>query len=207
MPELAAVGHIAESLRESLPQNWFSVSTEVKYKNHPRNRCDLVLEDLQKNKQLLFDSPQVAGWAIEIKRLQFVGNNGKNNDYNVQKVLSPYLKDRSVIHDIERMRSDALATRQAVIAYVFEYSLDSCRDAANFHPDATDVIDEIRSVCLRNDPIRGIISASPIAEMANLHFNSRGIISDHCIIRRQNLWSHPAGGTLAIFGWEVSAVN
>ena len=204
MRETTAVDHIARSLRERLPMERFSVSTEVTYKKNRRNHCDLVVEDQHATQQSLFDPFIVAGWAIEVKRLQFVGNNGKNNDFNVQKVLSPYLKDRSVIHDIERMRSDALATRQAVVAYAFEYSLESCHDAARYHPAATDVITEIRTVCLKNDPINGIISAEPLAEMANHHFDSLGLISDHCLVRRQNLWNHPAGGTLAIFAWEVS---
>ncbi|MDU7428270.1 MAG: hypothetical protein E7K79_05780 [Actinomyces urogenitalis] len=38
-------------------------------------------------------------WGIEIKRLQSLGDNGKVNDFLTAKVLSPYLRDRSLLHD------------------------------------------------------------------------------------------------------------
>ena len=70
---------------------------EVPYQGIPRAKCDLVLST---------DGSSISypEWAIEVKHIALVGNNGKNNDYGVAKILSPYLKDRSLIHDIERLR-------------------------------------------------------------------------------------------------------
>ena len=61
------------------------VVIEFPYPNIPKARCDLVFSS---------DGRGIADlvWAIEVKRIQFVGDNGKNNDFNVQKILSPYLK-------------------------------------------------------------------------------------------------------------------
>ncbi|MFM7093257.1 MAG: hypothetical protein ACKOYL_01685, partial [Actinomycetota bacterium] len=59
--------------------------TEVPYPRVSNQSCDVVLTDANDR----------AAWGLEVKRLQFVGDNGKKNDHAVQKMLSPYLKDRS----------------------------------------------------------------------------------------------------------------
>ncbi len=60
-------------------------------------------------------------WSIEVKRLQLIGNNGKRNDYAVGKTLSPYLKDRGLLHDALRLRDNAITPRAAVVGYVYHY--------------------------------------------------------------------------------------
>ena len=62
-----------------------SLVTELRYPTwHGRGNCDVAVIDQAEN----------AIWAIEVKRIQFVGDNGKNNDFGLAKVLSPYNKDR-----------------------------------------------------------------------------------------------------------------
>jgi hypothetical protein len=72
-------------------------------------------------------------WGIEIKRLQFVGNNGKRNDFGIRKVLSPYLKDRSMLHDALRLREYGFTRRIAVVGYAFDYTKHNLEEAAKVH--------------------------------------------------------------------------
>ena len=52
-----------------------------------RETCDLVITD--SSVEVEFGSFE---WAIELKFLRLVGNNGNNNDYVMQKAISPFLK-------------------------------------------------------------------------------------------------------------------
>jgi hypothetical protein len=103
-----------------------SIGTEVPYKGIPRAKCDLVLST-----DSSIDNPE---WAIEVKHIALVGNNGKNNDFGVAKILSPYLKDRSLIHDILRLRDFGIGRHKAVVGYCFEYSFESCFLLFDFMP-------------------------------------------------------------------------
>ena len=68
-------------------------------------------------------------WAIEIKYLRLVGNNGNNNDYVLQKSISPFLKDRSLVHDIEKLKNANFSKREIVIFYGFDYNEKSVENA------------------------------------------------------------------------------
>ena len=89
-----------------------------------RDTCDLVITDAKE--ELAFGRFE---WAIEIKYLRLVGNNGNNNDYVMQKAISPFLKDRSLVHDIEKLKHAAFSTRKAVIFYGFDYDANSVEHA------------------------------------------------------------------------------
>lgn len=173
---------------------------EVPYPELPRARCDLV-----------FSSPGHEGgsheWAIEVKRLQFVGDNGKNNDFNVQKMLSPYLKDRSLIHDIHRMRSHPLAVKHAVIVYAFSYSFESCNRALEIHPEEVERIQEVRSVCRSNDPETGILDSRDLLDFADVQFKELGVVLDSHRRPFTGLWRHPCGGDGYTFAWEVAGTT
>lgn len=174
-----------------------TIDTEVPYPGLPRARCDMVLSSagwtgLQ---------PE---WAIELKRIQFVGDNGKNNDFNVQKMLSPYLKDRSLIHDIERMRNHPMAARHAVIGYAFSYDFATCDVAISLHPTEAERIENIREVCKRNDPTSGTLSSDDLISAADLFFTSKKVVSDRAVVPFSHVWRHPCGGGGNVFGWEVA---
>lgn len=174
-----------------------AVKKEVPYPRLPRARCDILFSTAGWKS----DVPE---WAIELKRIQFIGDNGKNNDFNVQKMLSPYLKDRSLIHDIERMRNHPLASRHAVVAYAFSYSFSSCDEATARHPSQIERIQNVRDVCRKNDPVGGVLSSDDLIDVANLFFTSRGVVRDSAVVPFANLWRHPCGGSGNVFGWEVA---
>ncbi len=174
-----------------------ALEKEVPYPNLPRARCDLRFSSVGWKGPL----PE---WAIELKRIQFVGDNGKNNDHNVQKMLSPYLKDRSLVHDVERMRQYPLAHHHAVIGYAFSYDLQTCNAARKRHASERTRIRNIETVCKTNDPTHGVLSCVDIIDAANLLLQRRGIVGQHVRAPFSDLWRHPCGGHGQVFGWQVA---
>lgn len=174
------------------------ITVEFPYPNLKRAACDLVFRSSDASN----DDP--IEWAIEVKHIALVGNNGKNNDYGVGKTLSPYLKDRSLIHDIARLTSDPIAPRRAVIMYGFEYSFATCDDANRIHPNSTEIVNEIRKVCRSVDPVAGSYTLTPLISFANEIFQRNGLVSTSARVANfEGAWRHPCGGSGTFAGWEV----
>lgn len=140
-------------------------------------------------------------WGIEIKRLQFVGDNGVNGDHEVAKVLSPYLKDRGMLHDALRLRQYGFTRRVAIVGYGFDYSEQSLAQALAIHtePRAAATVKQIAKIVNRNGPLYN----RPLIEFADAILGLRGWVTG---VRAQadfEAWRHPSGGTGVVFGWEV----
>jgi hypothetical protein len=82
---------------------------EVPYPAAPRARCDVVL-----------DSPEP--WAIEIKMLRLMGDNGRPNDNMLMHILSPYLVHRSALTDFVKLRDSGLVGRKAIVVFGYDYA-------------------------------------------------------------------------------------
>lgn len=175
-----------------------SIETEVPYPDIPRANCDLILSSDGSTS----DNPE---WSIEVKHIALVGNNGKNNDFGVAKILSPYLKDRSLIHDIYRLQNSGIGKRRAVIGYCFSYDSKSCATALLRHPRHQDYIENIQEVCSKNDPDLQQYSVIPMIEFANDIFSERGLVSTLEVHEFTDAWRHPCGGNGHIFGWEITS--
>lgn len=141
-------------------------------------------------------------WGIEIKRLQFVGDNGKRNDYATTKVLSPYLKDRGMLHDALRLRAYGFTRRVAVVGYSFDYDQASWEHARSIHrtPAAEAVLDEIAKVLEVNG---GQLRTRPLIEFADAIMGLRGLTVGPRAQANFEAWKHPAGGRGVVFGWEI----
>ena len=139
-------------------------------------------------------------WAIEWKNAQLVGDNGKRNDFVTGKVLSPFLKDRSILHDVLRLRTYPLARRHAVVGYGFDYSLESCQEARAIFPDEEERISNIEEVCRGNG---GELSLRPLLDFAESILYVRGLIPGPRAQARFEAWAHPCAGRGVVFGWEV----
>jgi hypothetical protein len=164
----------------------------VPYPGLQRTKCDLV-----------FTSPaeDMPKWAIEIKNITLIGNNGKVNDFGVTKVLSPFLKDRSLFHDILRMREHPLARRHAVLGYAFNYSLSSCEEALRRHPGNEAEVLAMRDVVERNG---GSLSVEDLLlDFTDGIFRIRSLALGPMVRAPFTAWAHPCGGEGVIFGWEV----
>jgi hypothetical protein len=93
-----------------LPDQFGSYSLGVPYPAIPRQACDLCLGEAP-----LWE------WAIEVKMLRFMGNNGKLNDNILMHMLSPYPEDRSALTDCDKLRASGFHGRRAVIIYGYDY--------------------------------------------------------------------------------------
>ena len=165
--------------------------TGVNYPQLPRTKCDHVLprEDLSGY-----------AWAIEVKNITLIGNNGKRNDFSVAKTLSPFLKDRSLLHDVVRLRAYELADRHAVIGYSYTYNEDTCNQADALHPQHKNTIANIREVVQQNG---GELSVMPLLDFADGILRMRGLSAGSYCTAKFNAWAHPCGGQGIVFGWEV----
>lgn len=141
-------------------------------------------------------------WGIEVKRLQLVGDNGKRNDYATTKVLSPYLKDRGMLHDAIRLREYGFTRRIAVVGYCFDYDSDTLDHAMNQHagsPRAEETIEQIRSIV----DSQGALRIRPLVEFADAILSLRGYVVGPRAQAHFQAWRHPAGGLGTVFGWEI----
>lgn len=101
MVELALAA--AESQLEGV-----TVETRVPYPTSRRVRCDVYLRG-------------GGDWAIEVKLLRRLGDNGKPNDNILMHILSPYAQDRSAVTDCVKLAQSGFAARLAVVIIGFEY--------------------------------------------------------------------------------------
>ncbi len=100
------LGELAELRREA----YAGFATGVPYSEFPRQRCDLCL-----------GKPPDWDWAIEVKMLRFLGDNGKRNDNILMHVLSPYPQHRSALTDCGKLRRTSLGRRKALLIYGFDH--------------------------------------------------------------------------------------
>ena len=156
-------------------------------------RCDLVFREIATGRPI---------WAIELKHIALVGDNGKTNDYGVAKMLSPYLKDRSLLHDALRLSSSGFGCEGAVIVYSFSYSEDSVRQARVRHPAEQQRIDNLDSVRRRADP-SGEYSIDPMLELADHMLRRRGLVTAQARAGF-SAWGHPLGGEGVVAGWAIA---
>jgi hypothetical protein len=110
--ESLAVEFIASELQEYKPADYRGrVSTGVGYPGVTRQKCDLCL-----------GSPPFWDWAIEVKMLRLMWDNGKPNDNMLMHILSPYEADRSALTDCGKLAKSTLGRRKAVVVYGFDYN-------------------------------------------------------------------------------------
>ena len=87
-----------------------TLELEVPYPNSPRSKCDLCI--YKQDKQL---------WALEIKMLRLMGDNGKPNDNILMHILSPYPEHRSAVTDCVKLFDSGLPGRKAILIYGYDY--------------------------------------------------------------------------------------
>lgn len=164
----------------------------VPYPGIPRAKCDHVLTT--------DGDTSWPEWAIEVKNITLVGNNGKRNDFPTAKMLSPYLKDRSLLHDAYRLRENPLARRLAVIGYAFGYDSSTCAKARSLHPRSSAEIANIEEVCRTNG---GDLTVDRLVKLMNGILSVRGLVIGSEVEAPFEAWRHPCGGRGKVFGWEL----
>lgn len=207
----------ARQYPNELPGHNIDECLEVPYPGLPiekgkRNACDLaIMADTFHNN---------IEWVIEIKYLSLVGNNGMNNDYAIGKALSPYLKDRSAIHDAERLRECEFDARRAVIIYGFTYDQESCDLSTQIcenleRESGADVrhngklfsellLKTVRSV----NKEKMVYCLKPIVELISAQLNTRKWTDGPPKLEEfTGANRHPCGMKGLVAGWEIAADN
>src|SRR5262249_38526392 len=110
--EARTVALVAAEL-ESMPSRPYrgQVRIGVPYPEAPRQKCDLCIGS----------GPSWA-WAIEIKMLRILGDNGKANDNILMHILSPYPAHRSALTDCLKLSESSLGLRKAILIYGYDAS-------------------------------------------------------------------------------------
>jgi hypothetical protein len=139
-----------------------------------------------------------------VKRFQFVGDNGKNNDFGVAKMFSPYLKDHSLSHDAKRLAESLVADRKIVLVYGFEYDLNVTRESRLRHPEELSRIREIERVCMINNPINPGINFDLLVDRVAPNLQEVVKVVNFADISIDGLWRHPCGGRVRVLAWEVA---
>ena len=81
---------------------------EVPYPAIARSRCDVVIDG-------------TAGWAVEVKLLRLLGDNGLKNDNMLMHILSPYPVDHSALTDCPKLLRSGFEGRKAIVIIGYDY--------------------------------------------------------------------------------------
>ena len=132
---LQGVGCLGEhQFRDELGEWWnnnfadIKFLREIKYPENGRWKCDIGLTSVPRNSSIRTDDS--LDWAIELKYIRFIGDNGKVNNFGLGKVVSPYKAEHSSVGDAMRLSQTRMGQRKAVIMYGFEfdqYSVNHCK--------------------------------------------------------------------------------
>lgn len=182
---------------------------EVRYPTG-RGNCDLCIRS--SDYQPSFGEPPFE-WAIEMKYVRFIGDNGKNNDYGVTKVASPYRKDRSSVLDAERLLDFNLAKRKAIVMYGFEFDSASHDHALHWCETVGKPEDKeknllrtknMKSVLHKEDPDYHNMSMLDLVPLFQAAVGVRDIsLSDLEHKSFDGLMRHPLYRKGRILAWEV----
>jgi hypothetical protein len=85
-----------------------SAFREVTYPATPQYKCDVVM-------------PAPNAWAIEVKMLRLMGDNGKLNDNALMHVLSPYSAHRSAVTDCPKLLGSGLDRRKGIVIFGYDH--------------------------------------------------------------------------------------
>jgi hypothetical protein len=101
---------VVAELARSYPATYRAVRTGVPYPNAPRQKCDLLIAPSDGR-----------SWAIEVKMLRLMGDNGKSNDNMLMHILSPYPRHRSALTDCQKLLGSGFEEPYALMIYGYEY--------------------------------------------------------------------------------------
>jgi len=81
---------------------------EVRYPAALRSRCDFV-------------TPSPNPWAIEVKMLRMLGDNGALNDNMLKHILSPYPAHHSAVTDCEKLIASGIEARKGILIFGYDH--------------------------------------------------------------------------------------
>ena len=185
--------------KNTYPKDFFdieNISTNYPYPEAPANKCDIIFSS---DNQSLTN----AEWAIELKKIAFLGDNGKNNDYGPSKLLSPFLKDRSLSHDVIKLKESRLARHKAVIGYGFNYTISSLEIALAKFPLETERIKNAKKTVKSAGMPGDKLEVAPLLEIADFIIEKLDLTKPLVTREFKDAWHHPLGGNGTLFAWEL----
>ena len=108
--EAQTIRLVMTHLADADPRRYASYKLGVPYADGTRQACDVCL-----------DGPAPWGWAIEVKMLRLMGDNGKPTDDILMHILSPYPEHRSALTDCAKLAAARLGSRRAVLIHGYDY--------------------------------------------------------------------------------------
>lgn len=103
------VSLVMQELVAENPDSFAPHALREPYPDVKRRRCDLCL-----------GTRPHWDWAIEVKLLRFLGDNGKSNDNILMHLLSPYPAHRSALTDCEKLAITAIPGRKAILVIGYD---------------------------------------------------------------------------------------
>jgi hypothetical protein len=94
------------------------IHIEYKYPEDGSIKCDLVFSS--KGYKGKFENE----WAIEIKKVLTIGDNGKDFDFTTKRIHAKGKKKSSMYNDSKRLTKSLIAENKLVIGYGFKYDKD-----------------------------------------------------------------------------------
>jgi len=185
--------------RKTYPTDFHNVeniSTNYPYPGNNLNKCDIVFSS---DDQKLTN----AEWAIELKKIAFLGDNGKNNDYGPSKLLSPFLKDRSLSHDVMKLKESDIARNKAVIGYGFDYTISSLDIALTKFPHETQRINNAKRTVKSAGMPGDRLEVAPLLGIADFIIEKLALTKPLVTREFKDAWHHPLGGNGTVFAWEL----
>ncbi|MBT5739117.1 MAG: hypothetical protein HOI29_11185 [Planctomycetes bacterium] len=185
------------------PEEPISIELEVNYPTNRRTKCDACLRFKD---ELLTADNQLYDWALELKYLRSIGDNGKKNDFFVGKAVSPYLHERSSVLDAHRLSEEIhrnqLAKRAAVIMYGFEFGTDVVEYADSICERLGDYgrSDELKKTV---DSFGGDLNLDPIIPLFDLAAGQFAKLSPAEVVEFGPLSRHPCALRGKLIGWEI----
>jgi hypothetical protein len=119
--EAQTIKLVMTHLAQADPPRYSAYRLGVPYADGTRQACDVCLGG---------QAPWE--WAIEVKMLRFIGDNGKLNDNMVMHILSPYPERRSALTDCTKLVASQLGSRKAIVIYGYDdpdWPMDPAIDA------------------------------------------------------------------------------
>lgn len=104
--EAQTVDLVMKELQRLHPDRYDEFEVGVPYPAIPRQKCDLCV-----GRGPHWD------WAIEVKMLRLLGDNGQPNDNMLMHILSPYPEHRSALTDCMKLLRSGLVGRKAIVIY------------------------------------------------------------------------------------------
>jgi hypothetical protein len=108
--EAQTVALVMRELSARWPERYQRYKLNVPYPNNPRQKCDLCI-----------GNDPGWDWAVEVKMLRLLGDNGKLNDNILMHILSPYPAHRSALTDCTKLGVSGLGGSKAVLIYGYDH--------------------------------------------------------------------------------------